>query len=129
MARSALLLTLVRSGTSGDKGLFRKTVEALIAEERAQQHNVLADSLTKCLNENGHSSQPTLMTNGDGSHGLFYEVVPRKHLSELILPSVVQQACSDLVEEHQRVELLRSYNLEPLAPYSTHCSAPITVSN
>lgn len=113
MARSDLLLNLVRSGTSGDRGLFRKTVEALIAEERAQQHNVLADSLTKCLTENGSSTQSVSMSNGDGSHGLFYEVTPRKRLSELILPSVVQQSCSELVEEHQRVELLRSYNLEP----------------
>ncbi|MGE0823083.1 MAG: AAA family ATPase [Candidatus Binatia bacterium] len=112
MARSDLLLTLVRSGSSGDRALFRKTVEALIAEERAQQHHVLADNLAKYL-ENGSLSKTTYLSNGEPPQSLFYEVTPRKQLLDLILPSVVQQACHELVEEHHRVELLRSYNLEP----------------
>lgn len=53
MAKSDLILALVRAGTSGDQNLFRKTVEALIADERAQQHNVLADNLARSLAANG----------------------------------------------------------------------------
>src|SRR5277367_2051729 len=43
MARSDLLINLVKAGALGDQSLFRKTVEAVIAEERGKNHTVLAD--------------------------------------------------------------------------------------
>jgi hypothetical protein len=52
MARADLLIDLVRAATRGDHVLFRKTVEALAAEERAKQHHVLADRLAATL-QNG----------------------------------------------------------------------------
>ena len=45
MARADLLLDLVRTGAQGDHALSRKSLEALIAEERAKQHHILADRL------------------------------------------------------------------------------------
>ncbi len=36
MARSDLLLSLVKAGIQGDRSLFRRTVDAIIAEERAK---------------------------------------------------------------------------------------------
>lgn len=50
MARSDLLVSLVKAGSSGDRRLIRSTVEAIIAEERSKQHNVLAERLTKAMN-------------------------------------------------------------------------------
>jgi len=50
MARSDLLLQLVQSGSKGDQSLFKKVVEAIIAEERSKQHNSLADKLEDNLN-------------------------------------------------------------------------------
>ena len=43
MARSDLLVSLVRAGAAGDRREVTTAVEAIIAEERAKQHNVLAD--------------------------------------------------------------------------------------
>ena len=37
MARADLLLDLVRAGARGDQALFRRALEALIAEEPARQ--------------------------------------------------------------------------------------------
>lgn len=37
MARADLLLNLVRAGAKQDQPLFRKSLEALVAEERAKQ--------------------------------------------------------------------------------------------
>ncbi len=51
MARSSLLLDLVRAGARGDQALFRKALEALVAEERAKQHHVLADRLAGARQE------------------------------------------------------------------------------
>ena len=53
MARADLLLDLVRAGAKGDQPLFRKSLEALVAEERAKQHHVLADRLAAHLNAGG----------------------------------------------------------------------------
>lgn len=46
MARSDLLLSLVKAGARGDQTLFRRSLEALVAEERAKHHGVLADRLS-----------------------------------------------------------------------------------
>jgi AAA+ superfamily predicted ATPase len=114
MAKSDLLLTLVRAGTSGDRSLFRKTVEALIADERAQQHNILADNLAKSLAANGNGPYRVgTSTTGDPPQMLFYDITPRRKLSELVLPRVVERVCEELAEEQNRAELLRSHNLEP----------------
>jgi hypothetical protein len=49
MARSDLLISLVKAARDGDQVLVRKTVEALIAEERAKKHEVLASRLAEEL--------------------------------------------------------------------------------
>jgi len=38
MARSDLLIALVKAGATGDKKGLRNATEAIIAEERAKQH-------------------------------------------------------------------------------------------
>lgn len=42
--------------------LFRKVLEALIADERAKQHNVLADRLATHLQANGSANPAPLQT-------------------------------------------------------------------
>lgn len=112
MARSDLLVNLVRAGARGDPGTFRRTVEAIVAEERAKQHHVLADTLTDLIN-NGERRAVPVMANGARIESLFYELTPRRSLDELVLPHEVREACQELVEEHQRGDLLRSHGLEP----------------
>ncbi len=52
MARADLLLTCC-AGVAGDHPLFKRTLEALIAEERAKKHTVLAEHLSRYLTDNG----------------------------------------------------------------------------
>ena len=49
MARADLLVSLVKASAEGDRGRVRKTTEAIIAEERAKNHHVLADRLTRAV--------------------------------------------------------------------------------
>lgn len=115
MARADLLIRLVQSGIRCDKVLFRKTVESIIAEERAIQHKIVAAKLQEQLNavpaDRPVSNGTPLIDQRVGN--LFYEVSPQRNLSELILPNEVQQIFNELIQEHHRVDLLRSYNLEP----------------
>ena len=43
--RADLIVNLVKAGSQGDQQLFRTTVEAIAAEERAKHHHQLADKL------------------------------------------------------------------------------------
>lgn len=116
MARADLLLDLVRSGARGDQILFRKTLEALITEERAKQHTILADRLAAHLQTTGgvNSTPGSRSLRQNGPNGdLYYECGPERRLDELLLPEVVTTACREILEEHRRVDLLRAHNLEP----------------
>lgn len=124
MARSDLLVSLVRSGTTGDQGTFRRTVDALIAEEQAKKHVVLASELAEAVAHAPSTLGPARNGNGNGNGNgasrsvmafeqLVYEVVPERRLADLILPPTVTSAAEELVEEHHRADLLRSYGLEP----------------
>ena len=115
MARSDLLIALVKAGTTGDRAAVRSAAEAIIAEERAKQHNILADRLTRAIHINGSNlravtpvSNPTTR-----SREFISEVIPRRQLEDLVLPDTVKGAVNQLVEEQQRADLLRAHGLEP----------------
>lgn len=115
MARSDLLLRLVQSGMRSDKAAFRKVVEAIAAEERTKQHKVLAEQLEELL-----QSAPADRSISNGTFAadpklgsLYYEVVPKRQLSDLLLSKAVMQICLDVIQEQHRADLLRSYGLEP----------------
>jgi len=114
MARSDLLLSLVKAGVSGDVVHFRNSAEAIIAEERAKNHNVLADQLR---NQLMHSEMPkrqqATLKSTVSLEDLLFERTPRRQIRELSLPDNVRVSISELIEEQQRYELLLSYNLEP----------------
>ena len=120
MARSDLLVSLVKAGTIGDKSSFRSAAEAVIAEERAKRHNVLADTLAEVIQRNGaggtNSSIAMASVRADPSprgREFIAEVTPRRRLDELVLPAVVRRAVDELIEEQQRADLLRANGLEP----------------
>lgn len=115
MPRADLIVNLVRAGTQGDQGLFRSTVEAIAAEERAKHHNLLADRLEENLRAAvTRPKSSEVVRSFDGGHGgLLYEIEARRTLDSILLSSDAKQAISELIEEQQRRDILRSYGLEP----------------
>jgi len=115
MARSDLIINLAKAGTLGDRTLLRRTLEALIAEERAKQHNLLANRLGEVLKHGGaRSSEPVVTTVKDErANGLFFEVTPQIRIEDLVLPTEVVTVFQEIVEEYHRRDVLRSHNLEP----------------
>ena len=112
MARADLLLNLVRAGRVGDQALLKRAAEALVAEERAQSHHILADRIEAALRPNGAVSDSAI-TADEQAERLVHQSIPRRRLQDLVLENATSALCLDLIEEHQRTELLRSYNLEP----------------
>jgi len=119
MARSDLLVALVKAGATGDRNLARTSAEALIADERAKQHNILADRLTGALKTqmNGHSptagAPAETVARGPSTRDLFVDRAPQRSLADLLLPPITREACEELIEEQRRADVLRSHGLEP----------------
>lgn len=113
MARSDLLLSLVKAGRQTPDPRFRSTVEAIIAEERSKRHTALADQLSAALSNGSQkpssppASSPTVV--GD----LLYELAPTRSLDELVLRPFVRGELLRVIEEHHRGDLLRSYGMAP----------------
>jgi len=116
MARADLIVKLFRSGTDSDLPGFRKAAEAMIAEERAKKHNILADRLERSLVPNGnhHRSMPGRpLSRTQSVEDLVFEITPERKFDDLLLAQDTLETCKKLVEEQHRAELLRSYGIEP----------------
>ena len=111
MARSDLLLSLVRAGRAGDQALLKRTAEALAAEERANSHYLLADRIEAALRLDGIINN--FAAPDEQAERFVHQSVPRRRLDQLILDDPTLALCLELIEEHQRADLLRSHNLEP----------------
>lgn len=116
MARADLLLKLVEGGARGDSVLFQTTLEALVAEERAKQHHILADRLAAHLVVGSPSTAKAPLSamrrNGTPSD-LLHELKPSRSLDDLVLSQKTVKACQEVIEEYSRADLLRAHNLEP----------------
>jgi SpoVK/Ycf46/Vps4 family AAA+-type ATPase len=116
MARADLLCDVIRYGLNNDSINFRKAAEAICAEERANQHGVLAGKIEEMLRISTKSpsrdAATSLTRNGNGD-SIVTEKVPEKQLGELLLPQSILDNCNELIEEHMRADLLRSHGLEP----------------
>lgn len=115
MARSDLLISLVRAGASGDREMLKSTAEALVADERAKNHHVLADRLQRALSAVTITPPPLTTSAPGGGTGreAIIEVEPRRQLDELLLPLPVRENGRQLIEEHVRADVLRAHGYEP----------------
>lgn len=115
MARSDLLISLVRASVSGDRQGIEKTTEAIIAEERGKQHNVLADQLDLALRANGTNGKATVVPDLSASRArdFLVEINPQRRIEELVLTETCQKGCEQLIEEQHRADLLRANGMEP----------------
>lgn len=119
MARADLLCELIKAGLIKDDVSFRKAAEAICAEERSKQHEILANRIDELLNSNqynninGRKAPQVINSSNLITNQLFQEKVPTKRLDQLLLPKNVWDSCRDLIEEQTRIELLRSYGMEP----------------
>lgn len=114
MARADLLLDIVRAGAAGDRHRFQKVLEALVAEERAKHHHILADRLAAHLRTASGGNGPAQVAARSAQFAdPLAQVEPTRELKDLVLPPVVETACRELIEEQARADLLRAHNMEP----------------
>ncbi|MGB4855395.1 MAG: ATP-binding protein, partial [Candidatus Dechloromonas phosphoritropha] len=121
MASGKILRQLVKAGAAGDTSAFRQASEAIIREERQKQHHLLANDLEQILCGGGHRPMSTA-TRGlseripmDQERGLPLLGLrePGRGLEEVVLAEDNQQIIEDILEQHHRADVLKSYGLRP----------------
>jgi SpoVK/Ycf46/Vps4 family AAA+-type ATPase len=116
MAKSDLIVSLVRAGVAGDKTMLRSTVEALMAEEKAKSHHTLVERLERAL-QSVAVTPPSLTTSARAQNtagrDTILEQTPRVRLDELVLPLPARSEGNQLIEEHARADVLRAHGYEP----------------
>ena len=117
MARSDLIVDLVKAGVSGDQESARVTAEAIAANERAKKHTVVAERIARVLTAPPRTigiapSKPSNLRVRDGSGGI-QRRHPERSLASLFLAQTIRAACHELIEEQRRADVLRAHGLEP----------------
>jgi SpoVK/Ycf46/Vps4 family AAA+-type ATPase len=113
MARSDLLVSLVRAGATGDRSMLASTVEALVAEEKSRSHHVLADRLQRALQTVPVTTSNEMRRPQSGGRDFVIESEPRIRLDELVLPLPADRLARQLIEEQHRADLLRAQGMQP----------------
>lgn len=120
MASGKILRQLLKAGTVGDKDAFRLASESIIEEERLKQHHLLANDLEKILysstsarSEKFSRLTPSVPTDKERGLPLLDIRRPQRTLEELILPEASLASIEELLGEHRRQDILRSYGMRP----------------
>ncbi|WP_027079425.1 AAA family ATPase [Luteimonas mephitis] len=123
MASGKLLRQLIKSGTLGDVAGFRVASEAVIKEEREKNHHLLANDLERLLYGShsllsvGNRSQYMLAdapVNKDNGLPLLEERPVVREENDIILSDMAQSVLDEVLMEHNREDMLRSYGLLPV---------------
>lgn len=122
MANGKLLRQLIKSGTQGDAASFRSASEAVIKEEREKNHHLLANDLERLL----YGDQASLVsrsrklhvvadlpTNKDNGLPLLEARAVVREEKDIVLSDTTQSALDEILMEHNRADVLRSYGLLP----------------
>ncbi|MDR0529539.1 MAG: ATP-binding protein [Zoogloeaceae bacterium] len=131
MASGKLLRQLIKSGTSGDEAGFRSASESVIREEREKNHHLLANDLERLLHGNqsklacirNFHTIGVLPSNKDNDLPLMEVRLANREEKDLILTDVARSALEEILAEHNRADLLRSYGMQP-AQKLLFCGSP-----
>jgi SpoVK/Ycf46/Vps4 family AAA+-type ATPase len=121
MANGKILRQLIKAGASGDTDAFRRASEAIIQDERQKQHHLLANDLEQMLygeylkpvKQSGRSALPVPPVDKERGLPLLDIRQAQRPLEEMVLVSSSQVAIEELLEEHRRADVLRSFGMKP----------------
>ncbi len=121
MANGKVLRQLIKAGATGDADTFRKVSETIIGEERQKQHHLLANDLEQILYGersnplNPKNNQPPLIAPIDKERGfpLLDIRQPQRSMEEIILSDKGIASIEEILEEHRRSDVLKSFGLKP----------------
>ena len=115
MARADHLVSLVRASVAGDRETLRAAAEAIVADERAKKHHVVADRIERALGTVPVTPPPLTTSQPQVGPGrdTIIEIEPRVRFDDLLLSLPARENGRQLIEEHVRADVLRAHAYEP----------------
>ncbi len=122
MASGKVLRQLIRAGAEGDTSAFKAASQSIIEEERQKQHHLLANDLERLLYgaQMGVSAGTRrlqkvseLPANKDNGLALLEERAVVREEKDIVLSDDTRTSLSEIVHEHNRADVLRSFGLQP----------------
>jgi len=123
MASGKVLRQLIRAGAEGDLAGFRLASQSIIDEERQKQHHLLANDLERLLygdrmatpaqSRKLHAVTSQLPANSDSGLDLLESRPVIREEKDLVLSTASQSLLDEILLEHHRADVLRSYGMQP----------------
>lgn len=120
MASGNLLRKLIKTGVEGNFEAFRQASAEVIREEREKRHHLLANDLEKILYGRSSDTAPSqgtlvgrLPVDRERNLPLLRIKEPFRRLEDVVLSDENGSVLDELLQEHHRAEILRSYGLFP----------------
>jgi len=123
MANGDILRQLFQSHTQGDDASFRAAAEAIIHEERAKNHRLLADDLQRLLIRGGKERdlnelrRPTVVASLPHDRERGFALVDIEHFDlpweRLVVHPSLCEALQAIAEENRRADVLATAGLRP----------------
>lgn len=118
----------MKAGARGDTAAFRRVSEAIIEDERQKQHHLLANDLEQILyGEHLQTDQgkvrrllPNPPVDKEKGVPLLDIKQPQRSIEEIVLGEEGVSALEELLEEHRRGDVLRSYGMKPSSKVIFH---------
>lgn len=117
MARTGAIRRAENAGYSGERSSAQFSLQALVAEARAQQQNGIADRVVDAIASDTRKraavarSRPVSVP--PELADMLVELKAGRRLKELILPPETMSDVQDFIGEYSEIALLRSHGLEP----------------
>ncbi|MBT3045008.1 MAG: ATP-binding protein [Candidatus Thiodiazotropha sp. (ex Codakia orbicularis)] len=121
MASGKILRQLIKAGAAGDSDGFRRASESIIRDERQKQHHLLANDLEQILygeymhvlKPNTRDILPSPPEDKERGFPLLDIRQSQRSIEEILLTESPQRALDDLLEEHRRGDVLKSFGMIP----------------
>ena len=118
MARSELVIELVKAALAKDSSRVKTLAESIVSEERQKEHHFVADQLASVISQSGsnagnaknnfHSS-----LSNDSASSVVWRKTAEAKLSDIVLSEPQRQEIVELIREQAHAQNLIEYGVEP----------------
>lgn len=118
MARSELIIELVKAALNQDSSRVRTLAESIVSEERQKEHHFVADQLASVISQSGSKvgetkNNPQSSLSNDSAGSVVWRKTAEAKLSDIVLPESQRQEIVELILEQAHAQELIECGVEP----------------
>ena len=118
MARSELVIELVKAALTQDSSRVKILAESIVSEERQNEHHFVADQLSSVISQSGSKVDNTKihsqsLVSNDSAGSVVWRKTAEAKLSDIVLPEQQKQEIIELIREQEHAQELIVHGVEP----------------